>query len=287
MNENESFEKILGSQFKDATQTPPPEVWEAIEKRLPVPDAAPSPKPAHRGRLVAVVASAAAVVVAAVISISVMRTKPEPALAKQQGVAIEPVIVEDSVAVGEAPVPTVVSARENKSNTVADAVLVPSEMKVQAQPQDESRTKQVQAPAASASQPVAEEIAQVAPADIEPVVAPSLPSEKGRAEEAPSLSEKQVQADTAERKPVEVTIVVPNLLSPNGDGYNDCWVIPGLEEYGTVQVQIYTAKSKRIYMSHNYHNEFCGDDCPDGNYFYVLNFREIGVSRRGVLVIKR
>ena len=93
--------------------------------------------------------------------------------------------------------------------------------------------------------------------------------------------------DTTVHRKTDVSIVIPNLLTPNGDGYNDCWVIPNLENYGTVQVQIYTDKSKRIFNSSDYHNEFCGDGYPDGNYFYVIQFREHNVSRRGVLVIKR
>jgi len=83
------------------------------------------------------------------------------------------------------------------------------------------------------------------------------------------------------------TLVIPNLITPNGDGYNDCWAIPDLSQYGRVQVQIYTAQSRRVFASNDYRGDFCGDDLPDGNYFYVLTIREIQYSRRGVLVIKR
>ena len=83
------------------------------------------------------------------------------------------------------------------------------------------------------------------------------------------------------------SVVIPNLLTPNGDGHNDCWVIPDLEQYGTVMVQIYTARSQMVYSSGNYRNDFCGGSLEDGNYFYVINFRERSFVRRGVLVIRR
>ncbi|MBQ7279138.1 MAG: gliding motility-associated C-terminal domain-containing protein [Bacteroidales bacterium] len=97
-------------------------------------------------------------------------------------------------------------------------------------------------------------------------------------EETPAKTSKETQ---------KIEIFIPNILTPNGDGYNDCWVIPDLAGYGRVAVQIYTAQSKRVYVSDDYRGDFCGDDLPSGNYFYVLTLREHNYSRRGVLVIKR
>ena len=83
------------------------------------------------------------------------------------------------------------------------------------------------------------------------------------------------------------TIVIPNLITPNGDGYNDCWVIPDLEKYGQMRVQIYTAQTRRVYSSQDYGNDFCFDELPDGNYFYIIVFKELNRTLRGVLVVKR
>lgn len=88
-------------------------------------------------------------------------------------------------------------------------------------------------------------------------------------------------------KAEDPAINIPNIVSPNGDGYNDCWRIPDLARYGKASVQIFTARSKRVYSSDDYRGEFCGDDLPSGNYFYVLTIRHLNYTRRGVLVIKR
>ena len=82
-------------------------------------------------------------------------------------------------------------------------------------------------------------------------------------------------------------LLIPTLLTPNGDGINDCWVIPDLEQYGQVQLQIYTAQSQRVYSNNDYHNDFCGNGLPEGNYFYVLVLRDYNYSRRGVFVIRK
>lgn len=94
----------------------------------------------------------------------------------------------------------------------------------------------------------------------------------------------QSVSDTATKA---FNIVIPNLITPNGDGYNDCWGIPGIEQYAQVNVQIFNAQSKRVYANSHYDNNFCGDDMPDGNYFYIVVIAEENFTRRGVLVIKR
>ena len=108
---------------------------------------------------------------------------------------------------------------------------------------------------------------------------------------------KPVVADSKSEKPVSEPrkgtekkempyINIPNILTPNGDGANDCWVIQDLEQYGKVQVRIYTARRQKVYSSDNYQNDFCGAGLSDGNYFYEMAFRDYKVVRRGVLVIK-
>ena len=88
------------------------------------------------------------------------------------------------------------------------------------------------------------------------------------------------------REAVDKLLMIPNLITPNFDGYNDCWVLKNMESLGSVQVQIFTAQSKRVFSSSNYQNDFCGDDLPDGNYFYVVAIRDKQYIRRGVLVIR-
>jgi len=90
--------------------------------------------------------------------------------------------------------------------------------------------------------------------------------------------------------PNQVPIRIPNLITPNGDGYNDCFELPNIESYANVDLQILNARGKQLYSKKSYQNDFRGEDFESGNYFYILNFvLEDGtnVVRRGVLVIKR
>ena len=99
-------------------------------------------------------------------------------------------------------------------------------------------------------------------------------------------AEQEKQQSQPKEEKQQIYIPIPNILTPNGDGYNDCWVIPDLEQYGKAQVQIFTAHSKRVFYTGNYRNDFCGAGLPDGDYFYIIVFRDINVTRRGVLVIQ-
>lgn len=102
----------------------------------------------------------------------------------------------------------------------------------------------------------------------------------------PVRQEKQI--DKAQiRKEVDRTLAVPNLITPNGDGYNDCWVISGRDMYGTFAVTIYNAQGKQVYHAANYQNDFCGAGLADGNYFYLISIPEKSYTRRGALVVRK
>ena len=62
---------------------------------------------------------------------------------------------------------------------------------------------------------------------------------------------------------------VPNVLTPNGDGMNDRFVITGLEN-GT-KVTIFNRWGVVVYSSNDYANDWEATNLPEGVYFYVLN----------------
>lgn len=62
--------------------------------------------------------------------------------------------------------------------------------------------------------------------------------------------------------------IIPNLLTPNGDGFNDVFVIGNLKRYCTLT--IYNKTGEQVYKSTNYVNDFTGVDLPDGKYNYEL-----------------
>jgi gliding motility-associated-like protein len=72
---------------------------------------------------------------------------------------------------------------------------------------------------------------------------------------------------------------VPNVITPNGDGKNDDFVIAGLET-GT-KLTIYNRWGAVVYASNNYNNDWDGKNVADGVYFYVLDLptKEAKVSK--------
>ena len=74
-------------------------------------------------------------------------------------------------------------------------------------------------------------------------------------------------------------IFIPNGFSPNGDGENDLWFIPDLEEcFPENEVQIFNRWGDLVFSQINYDSNNAwdgtwqqnGKDVPDGTYFYIL-----------------
>ncbi len=64
-------------------------------------------------------------------------------------------------------------------------------------------------------------------------------------------------------------------ISPNADGKNDTWQIPGISEFPEATVEIYNRWGKLIFQSDGYHTpwdaKFEGTNVPVGTYYYVIN----------------
>jgi gliding motility-associated-like protein len=87
------------------------------------------------------------------------------------------------------------------------------------------------------------------------------------------------------------TIDVPNGFTPDGDNYNDKFVIPGLTNYATIELSVYDRYGQLVYESTNYANDWDGTsmkgmDLPDDTYFYVLTL-DGTENRQGYVYINR
>jgi gliding motility-associated-like protein len=82
-------------------------------------------------------------------------------------------------------------------------------------------------------------------------------------------------------------ITVPNVFTPNGDGYNDFFVIKGLEDYPNTIVQIFNRWGKNVYESTNYQNDWDGKSLSDGIYFFVITFIDYHDPMTGTVMIFR
>lgn len=76
-------------------------------------------------------------------------------------------------------------------------------------------------------------------------------------------------------------ILLPNLITPNGDGKNDQLGFPGIGKYGTNTFRVYNRWGDLVFQKVNYMSdeerfvgEYNGLPLPSGNYYYVLSFRE-------------
>ncbi|MBS1582145.1 MAG: choice-of-anchor L domain-containing protein [Bacteroidetes bacterium] len=64
-------------------------------------------------------------------------------------------------------------------------------------------------------------------------------------------------------------ITVPNVFSPNGDGANDVFEIPGIE-FVENRVRIFNRWGMPVFEAANYRNTWAAADVPDGTYFYEV-----------------
>jgi gliding motility-associated-like protein len=86
-------------------------------------------------------------------------------------------------------------------------------------------------------------------------------------------------------------VQVPSGFSPNGDNINDTFIIPALDQFTKVQLQVYNKYGHEVYVSSLYKNDwngtssFNGLELPDDTYFYILNTD--GELRQGFVYINR
>jgi gliding motility-associated-like protein len=62
---------------------------------------------------------------------------------------------------------------------------------------------------------------------------------------------------------------VPNIITPNGDGKNDAFVVVGVEK-NTMELKILNRWGKAVYTSASYDNDWQATDIPAGIYYYQL-----------------
>ncbi len=83
---------------------------------------------------------------------------------------------------------------------------------------------------------------------------------------------------------------ITNLITPNGDGYNDNWEIYHIENHAPCQVSVFNRDGALVYSSTDYNNQwkgtYNGNPLPEGVYYFVVNCKD-GLFRKGSLSIIR
>ncbi len=80
---------------------------------------------------------------------------------------------------------------------------------------------------------------------------------------------------------------VPNVFSPNGDGFNDFLKIPFLNGYPSNEVLIFNRWGKKVYESKDYNNDWDGENLPSGTYFYVVSAPTLSQTLKGSITLIR
>jgi gliding motility-associated-like protein len=96
----------------------------------------------------------------------------------------------------------------------------------------------------------------------------------------------------AEEFYIEINFRVPNVITPNGDGYNDCLKIFGLPE--NTAFRLYSKEGLLLYQIDPYPYNFCwegvsqdGKYLEAGTYWYALDHPAYGTLKKGFILIKR
>jgi gliding motility-associated-like protein len=71
------------------------------------------------------------------------------------------------------------------------------------------------------------------------------------------------------------SIVATNLLTPNGDGKNDYWIIKDIQLYPNNNVVVYDRAGRQVYNKHGYDNDWGGTvnglPLAEGTYYYTVD----------------
>lgn len=88
---------------------------------------------------------------------------------------------------------------------------------------------------------------------------------------------------------IPVKITIPNVFTPNGDGYNDLFIIEGIENCVNPTLIIKNSSGKKIFQSNDYQNDWNGENCPDGVYIYYFVYKVNNIEEKmvGRVIIKR
>jgi len=91
---------------------------------------------------------------------------------------------------------------------------------------------------------------------------------------------------------VDYNFLVSNLLTPNGDGYNDTWYIDNVDFYSDCEVSIYNRFGNLLYNKKGYKNDWDGkhngQELPDGTYYYVIKcLGATDVFKGGITILRK
>ena len=84
-------------------------------------------------------------------------------------------------------------------------------------------------------------------------------------------------------------ITIYNIITPNGDGFNDTWYIENILNFPNNSISIFNRYGQVVHEATAYANDWDGtrngDALPDGSYYYVIEMTDTGEIFKGTLNI--
>ncbi|NQX43189.1 gliding motility-associated C-terminal domain-containing protein [Pedobacter steynii] len=82
-----------------------------------------------------------------------------------------------------------------------------------------------------------------------------------------------------------------NILSPNGDGFNDKWIIDNIDFYPNNEVKVFDKAGRILYTKKGYDNSWDamlnGRPLDEGTYYYIIDFGTNRLKFRGFITVIR
>jgi gliding motility-associated-like protein len=86
--------------------------------------------------------------------------------------------------------------------------------------------------------------------------------------------------------------VIPQVITPNGDGFNDEWIIRNIGYYHNAEVHIFNRWGQEVFSTKNladnpWDGRYKGKLVPTDSYHYILYLNDGSEPRTGVISVIR
>lgn len=86
-------------------------------------------------------------------------------------------------------------------------------------------------------------------------------------------------------------IIANNMITPNGDGVNDVWIVKNIHLYPNNEVRIFDREGRVVFKKNGYDNtwdgQYNGNPLPEDTYYYILSFDSDKGRKTGFVSIVR
>jgi len=84
--------------------------------------------------------------------------------------------------------------------------------------------------------------------------------------------------------------LIANAITPNGDGFNDLWILGGIEYFPEAKVEVFNRWGQIVYESQGIYTPWDGrfnnERLPISDYYYVITFDSDSTPLTGTVTIK-